>query len=72
MGNKYSDKVEMNENPPPGYYDPEEGVKMTRSKSFSAFIKEESGFKVWRGENPDAGDYEPNKGKEGREMGNIR
>ena len=32
MGNKYITKYD--DNPPPGIYNPEEGEKMTRSKSF--------------------------------------
>jgi len=45
---------------------------MTRSKSSSAFIHAPSGYRVARDDNPEAGQYEPNKGKEGREMGNMR
>lgn len=70
MGNKYITKYD--ENPPPGIYDTETGTNMTRSRSTNAFIRKDTGYKVLREENPDAGMYEPNKGKEGREIGNIR
>ena len=72
MGSKW--ETIYNENPPPGYYNPEEGDNLTKHRSSSAWIKEPrfGGFKVYREDNPDAGQYEPNKGKEGREMGNLR
>ena len=70
-GGKY--KHNFNENPPPGYYNPELGDNLTRNRSSTAnFSRVPSGYKVYRDENPEAGDYEPNKGKEGREMGNLR
>jgi len=46
---------------------------MTKLKSSAAnFSNVPNGYRVLRGNNPEAGDYEPNKGKEGREMGNLR
>lgn len=53
MGSKYETKYD--DNPPPGIYNVDEGVNMTRAKSMSAFIKKENGFKVERENNPDAG-----------------
>jgi len=46
---------------------------MTKFRSTAAnFSNIPSGYRVLREYNPEAGDYEPNKGKEGREMGNLR
>ena len=71
MGSKY--KHNFNDNPPPGYYQPDNGYKLTGYNSASPFINPKpSGYRVKRDDNPDAGMYEPNKGKEGREMGNLR
>ena len=70
FGNKYLPKY--NDNPPPGYYQPGPGFDVTNPKSTSAHIRIPNGYKVYRGDNPDAGQYDPNKGKEGREMGNMR
>ena len=57
MGSKYPTKT--NDNPPPGLYDPDGGVRMTKSRSPSALMRKESGYKVKRDSNPDAGDYNP-------------
>jgi len=37
FGNKYI--TTYNQNPPPGYYDPEDGINMTHTKTTSAVIK---------------------------------
>lgn len=59
LGGKYKD--EYNNNPPPGVYDTDVGVSMTKPKSYEAFIKQGSGFQLIKEENPDAGQYDPHK-----------
>jgi len=69
MGRKY--KTKYNDNPPPGYYNPDNGVNMTKSISFSAYMSKKSGYKVARDDNPDAGQYNPDGGFGSGKLGNI-
>ena len=57
MGRKW--ETTYDDNPPPGIYNVDGGVNLTKTRAKSAFIKKGSGFKVQREDNPDAGQYEP-------------
>lgn len=59
IGGKY--KEEMNENPPPGFYDPDDAIFLTKPGIQSAFIKENVGFKREPDVTPDGGMYEPHE-----------
>ena len=61
-GDKYNTKY--NEVPPPGYYQPEIGDSLTKTRARRPFISRSvvGGYKVPRDNNPDAGMYEPDKG----------
>lgn len=70
MGSKYKYDHEIGETPPPGFYDPETGVNMTKPRNPSTFIKEDIGIKLQRDKNPEAGMYDPHK-PFGSDMQNI-
>ena len=59
MGEKYKEK--LNENPPPGYYDADDALNLTKPAIPSAFIKEDCGFKREQEPTPDGGMYEPHQ-----------
>ena len=59
IGVKYPDK--LNENPPPGYYDLDTSINLTKPTAYSTFIKEDQAIKIDRQKNPDAGQYDPHK-----------
>jgi len=69
MGSKYTTRFDNN--PPPGLYRPEEGYKLIKSRSSSAFVSRDSGYKVPKDNNPDAGQYNPDGGFGSGKLGNI-
>lgn len=52
-------KDEFNDNPPPGYYDPDDALNLTKPGIPSAIIREDIGYKKPQEVTPDGGMYEP-------------
>jgi len=61
----------VNDNPPPGLYNPDLGYNHTIPRSSSAFVSRNSGYTVPRDTNPDAGQYNPDGGFGSGKLGNI-
>lgn len=59
LGGKY--KEELNDNPPPGYYDPDDALNMVKPHAPSTIIREDFGYKKPPEVTPDAGMYEPHE-----------